>query len=172
MKKRIMSLVLVFIIILSGMPALNIRAIEEDLFDEHTVLNNIANQWLDTCSMIQVQCGVGLSKSVFDKVVEYEGDLAGISASKQLVYKLPVDTIKFDRSLTILASKDEESKFMVGSFSEIFRRANYQVLFEGVEDEKDELQCMDMNAEYLQGYRYSRPIPIEKLGEFLEKKEC
>lgn len=84
---------------------------------------------------------------------------------------LPVDTIKFDRSLTILASKDEESRFMVGSFSEIFKRANYQILFEGVEDEKDEMQCKDMNAQYLQGYRYSRPIPIEQLKEFLEKEE-
>lgn len=84
---------------------------------------------------------------------------------------LPVDTIKFDRSLTILAGKDEESKFMVGSFSEIFKRANYQILFEGVEDEKDEIQCKDMNAQYLQGYKYSKPIPIEQLKDFLEKED-
>jgi len=86
------------------------------------------------------------------------------------IIELPVDTIKFDRSLTILASKDEESKFMVGSFSEIFKRANYQILFEGVESEMDEMQCKDMNAQYLQGYRYSKPIPMEQLREFLVKK--
>lgn len=83
---------------------------------------------------------------------------------------LPIDIIKFDRSLTILASKDAESKFMVGSFSEIFKHANYQILFEGVEDEHDEEQCIDMNAQYLQGYRYSKPIPIEQLKDFLEKE--
>ena len=82
---------------------------------------------------------------------------------------LPIDTIKFDRSLTILAGKNDESKFMVGSFSEIFKKADYQILFEGVEDEKDEMQCKDMNALYLQGYRYSRPVPIEQLKNFLEK---
>lgn len=87
------------------------------------------------------------------------------------IIELPVDTIKFDRSLTILASKDEESKFMVGSFSEIFKRANYQILFEGVEDEKDELHCKDMNAQFLQGYKYSKPIPIEQLNQFLEKND-
>ena len=59
---------------------------------------------------------------------------------------------------------------MVGSFSEIFKRANYQILFEGVESETDEIQCKDMNAQYLQGFRYSRPIPMEQLREFLEKK--
>lgn len=83
---------------------------------------------------------------------------------------LPVDIVKFDRSLTILANKDEQSKFMVGSFSEIFKKADYQILFEGVEDESDEARCIGMNAQYLQGYRYSKPIPIEQLENFLEKK--
>ena len=82
---------------------------------------------------------------------------------------LPIDIIKFDRSLTIMASSDETSKFMVGSFSEIFKKADYQILFEGVEDENDENQCIDMDAMYLQGYKYSKPIPIEQLEEFLEK---
>lgn len=82
---------------------------------------------------------------------------------------LPIDIIKFDRSLTILASKNDESKFMVGSFSEIFKKADYQILFEGVEDEHDEMQCIDMNAQYLQGYKYSKPIPIEQLKNFLSK---
>jgi len=82
---------------------------------------------------------------------------------------LPIDIIKFDRSLTILASKNDESRFMVGSFSEIFKKADYQILFEGVEDENDESQCIDMDAMYLQGYKYSKPIPIELLETFLEK---
>ena len=83
---------------------------------------------------------------------------------------LPIDIIKFDRSLTVLAGKDDESKFMVGSFSEIFKKADYQILFEGVEDEKDEKQCIKMNAQYLQGYKYSKPIPMEQLENFLEKR--
>ena len=82
---------------------------------------------------------------------------------------LPIDIIKFDRSLTVLASKNDESRFMVGSFSEIFKKADYQILFEGVEDENDENQCIDMDAMYLQGYKYSKPIPIEQLESFLEK---
>ncbi|MBQ6845255.1 MAG: EAL domain-containing protein [Agathobacter sp.] len=83
---------------------------------------------------------------------------------------LPIDIIKFDRSLTILSSKNEESQFMVGSFSEIFKKAEYQILFEGVENETDEMRCIDMNAQYLQGYKYSKPIPIDQLKEFLDKK--
>ena len=82
---------------------------------------------------------------------------------------LPIDIIKFDRSLTIMSGKDEESKYMVGSFSDIFENSEYQVLFEGVEDDADEQRCIDMNAQYLQGYKYSKPIPIRQLGSFLQK---
>ena len=84
---------------------------------------------------------------------------------------LPIDIIKFDRSLTILASKNDESQFMVGSFSEIFKKADYQILFEGVEDELDENQCIKMNAQYLQGYKYSKPIPMEEITKFLKQKD-
>lgn len=107
-----------------------------------------------------------------DKNIKFYLDDFGTGYSNfERIIGLPIDIIKFDRSLTILASKDDESKFMVGSFSEIFKKADYQILFEGVEDERDELQCIDMNAQYLQGYKYSKPIPIEKLAEFLDKKE-
>lgn len=82
---------------------------------------------------------------------------------------LPIDIIKFDRSLTIMAGRDEESRFMVESFSDIFKKSNYQILFEGVEDERDEKFCIEMNALYLQGYKYSKPIPMEQLKNFLKK---
>lgn len=82
---------------------------------------------------------------------------------------LPIDIIKFDRSLTIMASSDNAKASMVQSFADIFYNANYQVLFEGVENETDEEICKEMKAMYLQGYKYSKPIPMESLTEFLSK---
>ena len=43
------------------------------------------------------------------------------------------------------------------------------VLFEGIEDANDEENCVKMSARYLQGYKYSKPIPIEELSRFLPK---
>lgn len=86
------------------------------------------------------------------------------------ILELPIDMIKFDRSLVVLASKNVESHYMVGSFSEIFKKSNYQVLFEGVESAEDERICREMGIVYLQGFLYSKPIPMEKLCDFLERK--
>lgn len=77
--------------------------------------------------------------------------------------------IKFERSLLILAAKNAESRYMVGSFSEIFKKSNYQVLFEGIENEEEERFRQEMGIMYLQGFLYSRPISMEKLVEYLVK---
>lgn len=86
------------------------------------------------------------------------------------IIDLPIDVIKFDRSLTLLAGKNLESRYLVGSFSEIFKKSEYQVLFEGIENAEDERICQEMQAHYLQGYKYSSPIPMERLSEFFLKQ--
>ena len=58
---------------------------------------------------------------------------------------------------------------MVENLANMFREMNYSVLYEGVETSADEERCREMFASYLQGYKYSRPVPIEQLKEFLQK---
>jgi EAL domain-containing protein (putative c-di-GMP-specific phosphodiesterase class I) len=85
------------------------------------------------------------------------------------IMEIPFDIIKFDRSLLIESGRSETGEFMVGTFAGMFRKLNYSVLFEGVEDEHDEQHCINMQASYLQGYKYSKPIPISDLRFFLGK---
>ena len=47
---------------------------------------------------------------------------------------------------------------------------DYSVLYEGVETTDDESRCRKMDAKYLQGYKYSKPIPIERLTEYFKKE--
>ena len=60
---------------------------------------------------------------------------------------------------------------MVKTFANMFHNLKYSILFEGVENESDENRCILMKAQYLQGYKYSKPIPIDDLRHFLSKKE-
>ena len=69
----------------------------------------------------------------------------------------------------IFKPQNSLGEFMVKTFAGMFKQLNYSVLFEGVEDERDEQHCISMQASYLQGYKYSRPIPIERLRDFLDK---
>lgn len=87
------------------------------------------------------------------------------------IMEIPFNIIKFDRSMLIEHAKSESSRYMVNTFADMFNRLKYTVLFEGVENDSDQENCVRMNAKYLQGYKFSRPIPIETLREFLSKKE-
>lgn len=85
------------------------------------------------------------------------------------IVNLPFDTIKFDRLMTQVSGKDYDSRYMIKNFADIFSNAGYSILFEGVENEEDESRCVEMNATYLQGYKYEKPIPIEDLREYFRK---
>ena len=83
------------------------------------------------------------------------------------IMELPFDIIKFDRSMVIESGKSEASTYMVYTFASMFREMDYRVLYEGIESDGDEERCINMWAQYLQGFKYSKPIPIEGLRDFL-----
>lgn len=85
------------------------------------------------------------------------------------IMEIPFDIIKFDRTMLIESRKSAESHFMVSTFAGMFRKLDYAILFEGVETDSDEENCLTMNARYLQGYKYSKPIPIGELRRFLQR---
>ena len=88
------------------------------------------------------------------------------------IMELPFDIIKFDRSLVIACGADSKSEQMVSHLARMFSAMDYSVLYEGVETEADEEKCIRMFAKYLQGYKYSKPIPIDDLTDWFEKKSA
>jgi EAL domain-containing protein (putative c-di-GMP-specific phosphodiesterase class I) len=96
----------------------------------------------------------------------YLDDFGTGYSNMERIMELPFDIIKFDRSLVLACDTSERSKEIVSSLASMFSRMKYSVLYEGVENEKDELMCIGMDASFLQGYRYSRPVPIERLVDY------
>lgn len=84
---------------------------------------------------------------------------------------LNLNVVKFDRSLLMLADKDENSRQLIKYFSAAFTKLGYEILFEGVETDAQEDLCIKSDADYLQGYKFSKPIPIKELRGFLNQKK-
>ena len=106
-----------------------------------------------------------------DKGIKFYLDDFGTGFSNmERILELPFDIIKFDRSLVIACKSNERSEKMIVSLAKMFKDLNYSVLFEGIENDDDERRCKEMSAVYLQGYKYSKPIPIHELRRFFLKK--
>ncbi len=92
----------------------------------------------------------------------------GYSNFERLI-KLPFDIVKFDKSLLTSMKISDTSKYMVTNMSKMFKDIGYNILFEGVEDSDDENVCQNLGFDYLQGFKYSKPVAIEEIEPFLKK---
>ena len=102
----------------------------------------------------------------------YLDDFGTGYSNMERIMKLPFDIIKFDRSLVLATDSDSRSEEIVGRLAGMFADLDYSVLYEGVENETDEERCRHMSASYLQGYKYSRPVPIQELKNFFSRAEA
>ena len=99
----------------------------------------------------------------------YLDDFGTGYSNMERILELPFDIIKFDRSMVIASGLDSHSERIVERLAKMFSDFNYRVLYEGIENNDDEDRCLSMSATYLQGFKYSKPIPIEQLQSFLTR---
>ena len=100
----------------------------------------------------------------------YLDDFGTGYSNMERILELPFDIIKFDRSLVSACGSSERSEKIVSNMARLFSDLQYSVLYEGVESDSDEVMCRKMSASYLQGYKYSRPVPITDLRRFASRK--
>lgn len=91
-----------------------------------------------------------------------------------LLTLLPYKEIKFDRSMIEPLDKDEKIPIVCRSMMRICRRLGYRVTAEGVERESQLEILRGMDCDVVQGYYFSRPIPVPEFEEryLQEKNDC
>ncbi len=103
-------------------------------------------------------------------IVVYLDDFGTGYSNLEHITRLPIDIIKFDRSLVSSSRQSDTSLELVSNLSNMFTIIGYNLLYEGIEDGSDQKRCVKMQAQYLQGFMYSKPLPIEKLTDFIGQK--
>ena len=99
----------------------------------------------------------------------YLDDFGSGYSNLDRILALPFDVVKFDRSLVLQADSNEKGLFMVKSMANILAEMDYTLLFEGVETKEQNTICDNIGSTYIQGYLYSKPVPIEELFNKFEK---
>lgn len=81
---------------------------------------------------------------------------------------LPVSTIKVDKSFVDGLCTDEKDYAIVKSTIELARSLGMKTTIEGVEGQEQLDKLQYMNADYIQGYIYSRPLKKEDVIKMLK----
>lgn len=82
------------------------------------------------------------------------------------------DIVKLDRSLTMLANKEDAHNFLSGCIDEIHSYTGMRILAEGVETLCEQKWFYDYGVYLMQGWLYGKPQSWEKLfSELMSKNE-
>ncbi|TOP07247.1 hypothetical protein CGH23_20650 [Vibrio parahaemolyticus] len=80
--------------------------------------------------------------------------------------KIDVDYIKIDQMFVQGIGKDLISEHLVENTIELANRLSIELIAEGVENKAQQEYLTDRHVSYLQGFLFSRPLP---LGRFLQQ---
>ncbi len=83
--------------------------------------------------------------------------------------RLPVDSIKIDRSFISDLGKNAARTPIIDAVIEIARKLNMTVVAEGVETQQQAFILQEQGCDFAQGYFYSRPVSAQHCRTLLEK---
>ena len=90
-------------------------------------------------------------------------------SSLNYLRRLPVDTIKIDRSFVQGCTKNKHDAEIVEAVIRIAHSRGLQVIAEGVETSEQRDILTRLQADALQGYLFSQPVPPEEIPALLKK---
>ena len=93
----------------------------------------------------------------------------GYSSLKYL-QKLPIDSIKIDRSFILNLAQDPGNQSIVNAIISLGHNLQLEVVAEGVEDEKTASLLKFRHCDYIQGYFFHKPMPANELTKLLDKQ--
>ncbi len=91
-------------------------------------------------------------------------------SSFSYLHRFPIDSIKIDRSFTSTMQHDSKSFEIVKSLCALAKSLNIEVIAEGIEQEWEENSLKTMEANFGQGYLYSKPLPAEAFIKLNQSK--
>ena len=107
------------------------------------------------------------------KLIEYGfefslDDFGKGESNLMYVVEMPVSLIKLDYDMTKAFFKTEKAQHVVRAVVGMAHSMNLKLVAEGIETE-DEIKGMyEERIDYIQGYYYSRPLPMQRFLEFLQ----
>jgi diguanylate cyclase (GGDEF)-like protein len=82
-------------------------------------------------------------------------------SSLSYLSKLPVDTLKIDRSFVVDMASDGGGLTLVSVIINLARALKLKVVAEGVENEEQLRQLRLLRCDEMQGYLFGKPVPVE-----------
>jgi EAL domain-containing protein (putative c-di-GMP-specific phosphodiesterase class I) len=88
-------------------------------------------------------------------------------SSLRYLARLPIDTLKIDRSFVSMMTETPNDLAIVTAIIVLAHGLNLDVVAEGVETEEQRKFLRLLRCDHMQGYLFSKPVPKQKMEEIL-----
>ena len=100
-------------------------------------------------------------------------DFGSGESSLNMLTKIPVDVLKFDRDFLLSATNEdgslnEKSSAFIKSLIDLSKVLDKKTVFEGVETQEQKNFLKSVNCDQVQGYFYSRPLSLQDYVQYLK----
>ena len=113
----------------------------------------------ETIGTMQALKALGIRLSIDDFGTGY--------SSLSYLKRLPLDTLKIDRSFVTDITTDAADAAIATTITRLARSLNLHVIAEGIENE-EQLAYLEMQqCDLFQGYLFSKPLPADQFAELL-----
>ena len=92
-------------------------------------------------------------------------------SSLEYIKLLPISELKIDKSFVQNIANDQKDEAIVRGATKLAQSMGLSVVAEGVETEQAVEILRDIGCDKLQGYYFSKPLPIEKFNDWLQNSE-
>jgi len=117
----------------------------------------------DTIKMLTKLRELGVKVSMDDFGAGY--------SSLNLLTKLPFDIIKLDKEFLKDFELDSDGKIIIPSIIDMAKKLKLEVVCEGVETKEQVDFLRDVDCDMVQGYYYSKPVPLDVFTNMLADNE-
>ena len=91
-------------------------------------------------------------------------------SSLSYLQSMPADTLKIDQAFIRPMHQDDRQMALVESIIHLAKRLNMTTVAEGVETEADVDALVALHCDYLQGYHFGRPMPLDEVEGWMQKR--
>ena len=111
-------------------------------------------------------------KALIDYGVKFSLDDFGTGQSNlNYIVEMPVDIVKFDRSMTASYFENGKAKYVMDAAMRMIHGMELKIVSEGIETEEQFETMKQLGISYIQGYYFSRPLSELEFISFMNQ-EC
>ena len=100
----------------------------------------------------------------------YLDDLGSGYTSLANLCDYPIDVVKIDRDILLKTELENGKKLFAGIIA-LAHNMDIKVICEGVETEEQNALVSTSDCDYVQGWYYSKALPLEECESFIDKYE-